>query len=174
MFALLALAPATADKPVCDEGSTHPSCKSDDTKPPRPPTFEKCVFINGVLQNWEPPASYRCQWTVEDLSRSFDFKLQPVMPDGEPVPDDETDRMTVNLPHLIVTDVYPYGGQICFNEYINGWNDLSFSWTAVTLPSNGLCTDGSGTTVDDEPNVFAITIDVIKVKNAEVQLQYTP
>jgi hypothetical protein len=36
MFALLALAPATADKPNCDSDSLdppHPSCKTDDTTP---------------------------------------------------------------------------------------------------------------------------------------------
>ncbi len=82
--------------------------------------------------------------------------------------------MTVNLPHLIVTDVFPYGGQICFNEYVVGWNDLPYSWTTVTLPPVGDRCTGGGGTAEHEENVFAITIDVIKVKNAEVQLQYTP
>jgi hypothetical protein len=164
VFALLVLVPASAEKPDCDAHDTHPSCKEDDSPPTTTPSAEECDFANGVLRGWTPPESYRCQWTVtrEERKLPFDFRLEPVTPDGK----------TVNLPHLIVTDVFPYGGQICFNEYVVGWNKLPYSWTPVTLPLDGPCAGGGGTAVHEE-NVFAITIDVIKVKKGEVELQYT-
>jgi hypothetical protein len=166
MFALLVLAPASADKPVCDGTEpVHPSCKKDDPTPPPEPPVEVCVFMDGVLQNWDPPASYRCQWTipVNDMNKTFNFTLDLVTP---------VDGATVNLPHLIVTDTYPYGGQICFNEYEVGWNPLPYSWSSFTPPSEGVCTGGGGV-AEDQPNVFAITIDVIKVKKGAVKLTYT-
>ncbi len=168
ILALLALAPASADKPNCDIDDTHPSCKTDDSTPPTtaPEGPVKCVFEGDVLQGWDPPESYRCQWTIpeDELGKTFNFTLDLVTP---------VDGATVNLPHLIVTDVYPSGGQICFNEYVVGWNPLPYSWTEFTPPLNGLCDGGGGTAVDNDPNVFAITIDVIKVKKGTVELTYT-
>ena len=65
----------------------------------------------------------------------------------QPVPDVE--GATVNLPH---------------------------AWNPFTLPADGECNgpggDLPGST--DGKDVFAITIDVGKVKKADVQLQYTP
>jgi len=122
-----------------------------------------------VLQGWEPPASYRCQWTVpqDERDRTYQFSLQPV-PDVE--------GATVNLPHLVVTDVYPYGGRWCINEHTVGWNDLPHAWNPFTLPADGECSgpggDLPGST--DGKDVFAITIDVGKTKKADVQLHYTP
>jgi hypothetical protein len=164
MFALLVLAPSTAVPPDCDAEPSHPSCKSDDTKPPRPPPFEECVFINGVLKGWEPPESYHCQWTVTDRFQQFNFTLKAVTPDGK----------TVNLPYLIVTDVFPYGGDVCFNVYVVGWSKLPYSWRSVTLPADGECSNPDGGVVDtDGEDTFAITIDVIKVKKGTVELTYT-
>ena len=172
MFALLVLAPASADKPNCEADDTHPSCKTDDstttTTTTVPQGSDDCVFDeNGVLEGWEPPESYRCRWTVTAAEKAnpFQFSLELVTP---------VDGATVNLPHLIVTDVFPYGGDICFNEYVVGWSELPYSWSSFTLPLDGECENPGGGVLDtDGADVFAITIDVIKVKKGEIELTYS-
>ncbi|MEA3511664.1 MAG: hypothetical protein U9R51_09535 [Actinomycetota bacterium] len=159
-MALATAMPAGAVKPPinCDQTPNHPACS------PAPPVIE-CVFDDdGVLLGWDGSERCQCQWTVTEFDRQqpFDFRLEPVSPDGK----------SVNLPHLIVTDVYPYGGQICFNEYEVGWDDLPYSWTQFTLPEDGLCTGGGGDAYDGKPDVFAITISVGKVKKGAVELTY--
>ena len=152
---LLALAPASADKPTCKSDDSHSSCKTDDPTPTtttEPPAPEICVFKNGVLLGWEPPAPYRCQWTVpqEERDRRYQFSLQPV-PDVE--------GATVNLPHLVVTDVYPSGGSWCINEHTVGWNDLPHAWNPFTLPADDDCSGPGGGLPGstDGEDVFAIT-----------------
>ena len=165
--------PAAAGAPdFCDPESPkynpdHQTCKADDsttTTTTHPSGPEVCEFVSGELVSWTPPDFYQCQWTipVDERDKTFHFTLTNGSPDA-----------TVNMPHLIVTDVYPYGGQICFNDYANGWNDLPYSFAEFTPPPNGLCDGGGGTAVDNDPNVFAITIDVIKVKKGTVELTYT-
>lgn len=169
MFALLVLAPASADPPKCAIDNTLPGCSTDDstttTTTTVPGGSDECIFVDGVLQGWEPPDYLRCRWSVppEERDKTFHFSLELVP---------EVEGATVNLPHLIVTDVFPYGGQICFNEYVNGWNNLPYSWSPFNLPDDGLCTGGGGSAVDNAKDVFAITIDVIKVKKGAVQLTY--
>ena len=77
------------------------------------------------------------------------------------------------MPHLIVTDVFPCGGDMCFNEYVVGWSKLPYSWSSFTLRLDGECYNPDGGVPDDNPDEFAITIDVIKVKKGEVDLTYS-
>ena len=155
-MALVIAMPAGAGKPPinCDKKPDHPACA----------TFE-CLFVEGVLQGWDGSERYQCQWNVTELERAepFYFKLEPVSADGK----------TVNLPHLIVMDVYPFGGNTCINEYEVGWSDLPYSWTELQIPTDGTCLGSGGTADPDSPDVFAITIDVIKVKKGPVSLTYT-
>ena len=180
VFVLLVFAPVSAGKPDCDPQSPgytedHSACNTTETTTTTTttPSVEVCVFTDGVLQHWDRGVlqlwngseRLQCQWTIPDHERdmTFNFTLNAATDDGK----------TVNAPHLIVTDRYPNGGQICFNEYVNGWNDLPYSWSSFTLPANGLCDGGGGSFLDGEPDVFAITIDVIKVKKGPVELTYT-
>ena len=165
VFALAVLAPASAGK-KCDADPNHPSCpKSDTSTTTTIPSIVECDFQDGVLQNWDGSGGLRCQWTVTatERSKAFDFTLVPVSSDiGK----------TVNLPHLIVTDVYPSGGGICFNEHDVGWSDLEYSWTSFMLPAEGDC-PGDWRTADHVEDVFAITISVNRVRNGDVRLVYT-
>lgn len=112
----------------------------------------------------DPPAFYRCRWTIptDEQGKTFTFTPRAETDDGK----------TVDSPHLIVTDVFPYGGNMCINEYVVGWSPLRYDWKEFTLPSRGECNGSVGTAEPDELDVFAITIDVIKVKNGAVQLAY--
>jgi hypothetical protein len=168
VFVLLVFAPVSAEKKWdCKDRPDHPICDTTptDTTTTLPPTAVECVFDGGVLQDWDGSEGLRCQWTVtaEERKKAFSFTLVPVSPEiGK----------TVNLPHLIVTDVYPSGGGICFNEHDVGWSDLEYSWTSFMLPAEGDC-PGDWRTVDHVDDVFAITISVNRVRNGDVKLEYT-
>ena len=74
-----------------------------------------------------------------------------------------------------MTDVYPDGGSWCFNEHTVGWSGLPFQWSSFTLPADGECGGAGGDlpgSIDGE-DVFAITIDVGKIKKRTVELTYT-
>ena len=71
MFVLLALSPASAGKPNCDDPESHPSCKADD---PPPATTPPCTdeILTGITGNgrvgveclWTPAADVSVEGTV--------------------------------------------------------------------------------------------------------------
>lgn len=165
---LLSLAPvatAAAGPPgdMCERNPNHPTCP--------PPPVEVCTFNEtGVLDNWDGTERYRCQWTIVDRG-PFVFQIQPASPTA----------VKVSIPHLIVTDVYPYGGDSCFNKHGGGgWIDLPYPadgeeeiWT-FSLPDDGNCVDDQYDAPDtDGPNSFAITVAVQTVKRGLVRLVWT-
>jgi hypothetical protein len=64
MFALLALVPASAVKPNCDEDPTHSACKADDPTPPA--TTPDCTsdLLTGITGNGR--VFVECLWTPTD------------------------------------------------------------------------------------------------------------
>lgn len=112
VFALLALAPATADKPNCDPDSPnppHPSCKTDDTEPQE---FVACVFDeNGVLESWHghKEDDRQCIWSLVDPSDRFDtFSFQ--------IQSDPIGSVTkLKLAHLIVNADIVFPSDKCFD-----------------------------------------------------------
>ncbi len=95
--AMLLALPATAKKP-----------------PTEPPPVLVCEFDGGVLINSEGDpieldranSGIRCQLAAEP-SDSFKFVISG-------------DADVVLFPYIAVTDVYPYGGDICFRDYVSG------------------------------------------------------
>jgi hypothetical protein len=166
-MALAATAAAAPPSGICEKNPNHPSCP-----PAPPPPAEMCTFDeSGVLGNWDGTARYRCRWIVTDRTRDFAFQIQPASPTA----------VKVSIPHLIVTDVYPYGGDSCFNKHGGGgWLDLPYPadgeeeiWT-FSLPADGNCVDDQYPQPDtDGPDSFAITVAVQKVKRGPVRLVWS-
>ncbi|NNC93394.1 MAG: hypothetical protein HKN80_12975 [Acidimicrobiia bacterium] len=129
---------------------------------------EVCDFDTtpGVLGGWDGSSHfhYRCQWIVEDRSGAQEFRIE-----------DAGGATSIRSPYLAVTDVYPYGGDICERQHVTQ-ADLPFDFDfqpPVILPADGNCEySGEPKPDTDGPESFALTIGVQKVtpKDGKVQL----
>lgn len=157
-LAMLIALPATAKKPPKPE------------PPVDPPPVEICDFGNaGVLAVWDGSSPYRCQWTVIDRYHPFTLQIRPASPGAQ----------KILLPYLAVTDIYPYGGDICAAPHESGWHNLPYPadgdeaiWS-ITLPADGNCADDNNVKDADGPDTFALTISAQKVRNGSVNLVWT-
>jgi hypothetical protein len=161
---VLALAPATADKPNCDLviDPPHPSCKTDDTEPPPPPDglFPKCDFDGlGVLVNWDRTSPFRCLWTPADPAVEFSFQL--VSP--------KKDVSRVMLPHLIVNQDADFPSTICFNGWARNPQTLPFPQDDLwTFTPTDICTD-------DTPYLMTVSVKPVKTGTVDfVMVEPTP
>jgi hypothetical protein len=116
-MALVIALPAGAGKPElsCDKHPNNPECTSDSEPPTDPPVLECAFDDNGVLTDSESGlpieldranSGIRCQLAA-DPSDSFKFVISG-------------NASVVSFPYIAVTDVYPYGGDICFRDYVSG------------------------------------------------------
>jgi hypothetical protein len=165
MFALLALAPATADKPDCNDGDSHPSCKTDDTEPQG---FVDCVFDpeNGVLESWhgDKEDDRQCIWSLDepsDASDRFSFRI-------ESDPDDLVTEL--KLAHLIVNADIVFPSDKCFDAWQTRVLDLPFPalnddvWT-FSPEENGCGAD---------PYLLMISVQALKSGSVNLVMTQTP
>lgn len=160
--AMLLALPATAKKP-----------------PTEPPPVLVCEFDGGVLINSEGDpieldranSGIRCQLAAEP-SDSFKFVISG-------------DADVVLFPYIAVTDVYPYGGDICFRDYVSGRvvnpdNEESYVFgtfaTEGSLDTFGDMDDGTCGESDDTDGkgTYALTFQVGNIRGGTVQLTMQP
>ncbi len=170
MFALLALAPATAEKPNCDSDSDdypdspHPSCKTDDTTP-EPQGFVDCVFDKktGVLESWHGhnEDDRQCIWSLDDPSDASDrFSFQ--------IESDPNDPVTkLKLAHLIVNADIVFPSDKCFDAWQTRVLALPFPADNDDLWTFSPVDNGCG----DDP--YLLTISVQALKSGSVNLVMT-
>jgi hypothetical protein len=180
-MALVIALPAGAGRPEldCDKHPNKPECTSD---PEPPPTVEDvaCAFgSDGVLLNSEGQPieldranlGIRCQLAA-DPSDSFTFVISG-------------DANVVSFPYIAVTDVYPYGGNICFRDYVSGRvvkPDNEASYVFGTFATEGVLdtfgvTDGTCGERDDTDgkDTYALTFQVgNNIRGGTVKLTVTP
>jgi hypothetical protein len=89
-------------------------------KPPDDPADPACVFelvpdVDGVvLKGWHGSQGYRCRWEPEDRVANFEFRIESV------VKPNSVEADSVRMPYLAVTDIFPYGGDICERQMPRG------------------------------------------------------
>jgi hypothetical protein len=169
MFALLVLAPATADKPNCDPDlpdPPHPSCKTDDTTPTttEPQGFVDCAFDdNGVLESWhgDEEDDRQCIWSLDDPSDASDtFSFQ--------IESDPLGSVTkLKLAHLIVNADIVFPSDKCFIASQTRVLALPFPADSDDLWTFSPQDKGCG----DDP--YLLTISVQALKSGSVNLVMT-
>jgi hypothetical protein len=148
-------------------------------KPPpdEPPADPACVFEGDVLKGWDGSQGYRCRWEPEGRGTEkkpvyFEFRIES-----------RGEADSVRMPYLAVTDIFPYGGDICERQMPQGSFSLRdesepftlkpFTFESFTLPEDGNCTHPNQEPHED-PNAdeFALTVGVQKVapKGEQIQL----
>jgi hypothetical protein len=166
--AMLLALPATAKKP-----------------PTEPPPVLACEFDSeGVLTNSEGQpieldranSGIRCQLAA-DPSDSFKFVIYTN--DGANV---------ISFPYIAVTDVYPYGGNTCFHDYVRGRatnseGETDFEFGAFETggaldtyraPGDDLYDGRCGERDDtDGADTYALTFQVQKISGGTVHLTMT-
>jgi hypothetical protein len=181
-MALVIALPAGAGKPEldCDKHPNNPECTSDSEPPTDPPVLECAFDDNGVLTDSESGlpieldranSGIRCQLAA-DASDSFKFVISG-------------NASVVSFPYIAVTDVYPYGGDICFRDYVSGqvvnpeneenhvFGTFATEGSLDTFGAiDGTCGEGDDT---DGADTYALTFQVGgNIRGGTVQLMVTP
>ena len=193
MFVLLALSPASAGKPNCDDPESHPSCKADD---PPPATTPPCTdeILTGITGNgrvgveclWTPTTSGLTEGTVTVTPSRAISSLVVFVRDSAPgdiclltQPGSAVDPFSASFPLAygaleVPPDWDPTGDYPAFDDWVDS-NYWEWSYDGVDgahwcYPQDGV--QGMREDLNGEPLV--LNVGWIAKKNTTVNVTLSP